>query len=457
MAERLPAYARSLGFTHIELMPIMEYPFGGSWGYQPLSMFAPSARYGTPADFAHFVDECHAAGLGVLLDWVPAHFPNDTHGLVRFDGTALYEYADPREGFHPDWDTMVYNLGRNEVNACMIASALHWLRDFHIDGLRVDAVASMLYRDYSRAPGEWIPNRYGGRENLESVEFLRELNTAVAAECPDVIMVAEESTAWPGVTAPVSDGGLGFDYKWNMGWMHDTLRYMRRDPVHRRHHHHDVTFSMVYAYSERYILPLSHDEVVHGKGSLLGKMPGGHADRLAQLRLYYAYMWSHPGKKLLFMGGEIAQESEWNHDAAIDWRLLDDPAPRGVQRLIADLNRLYGELPELHRRDTDPSGFAWMIGDDQTNSVLAFVRTDGQHYVLAVCNFTPVARHDYRIGVPLAGSWRARINTDDAIYGGTGLAEPILAKTDDAPAHGQAQSLSLSLPPFATLLLRHEG
>jgi 1,4-alpha-glucan branching enzyme len=338
----------------------------------------------------------------------------------------------------------------------MIASALHWLREFHIDGLRVDAVASMLYRDYSRAPGEWVPNRYGGRENLESVDFLRELNTVVGCECPSAIMVAEESTAWPGVTAPTGDGGLGFDYKWNMGWMHDTLRYMRHDPVHRRHHHHDVTFGMMYAYSERYILPLSHDEVVHGKGSLLGKMPGSHADRLAQLRLYYGYMWAHPGKKLLFMGGEIAQESEWNHDAAIDWNLLDDPGRRGVQRLVGDLNHLYGELPELHRRDSDPSGFAWMVGDDETNSVLAFVRTDGQRYLLAVCNFTPVARHDYRIGVPLPGRWRARINTDDAAYGGTGLTGPILADTHDTPAHGQAQSVSLTLPPLSTLLLRHE-
>jgi len=456
LAERLPAYARALGFTHIELMPIMEHPFGGSWGYQPLGMFAPSARYGAPADFARFVDRCHAAGVGVILDWVPAHFPNDAHGLARFDGTALYEYADPREGFHPDWNTLVYNLGRNEVKAYMIASALHWLREFHIDGLRVDAVASMLYRDYSRAPGEWVPNRYGGRENLESVDFLRELNTVVGCECPSAIMVAEESTAWPGVTAPTGDGGLGFDYKWNMGWMHDTLRYMRHDPVHRRHHHHDVTFGMMYAYSERYILPLSHDEVVHGKGSLLGKMPGSHADRLAQLRLYYGYMWAHPGKKLLFMGGEIAQESEWNHDAAIDWNLLDDPGRRGVQRLVGDLNHLYGELPELHRRDSDPSGFAWMVGDDETNSVLAFVRTDGQRYLLAVCNFTPVARHAYRIGVPLPGRWRARINTDDAAYGGTGLTGPILADTHDTPAHGQAQSVSLTLPPLSTLLLRHE-
>jgi len=456
LAERLPAYARALGFTHIELMPVMEYPFGGSWGYQPLGMFAPTARYGTPADFARFVDQCHAAGLGVILDWVPAHFPNDAHGLARFDGTALYEYADPREGFHPDWNTLVYNLGRTEVKAYMIASALHWLREFHVDGLRVDAVASMLYRDYSRAPGEWIPNRYGGRENLEAVDFLRELNTVVGCECPGAITVAEESTAWPGVTAPTRDGGLGFDYKWNMGWMHDTLRYMRHDPVHRRYHHHDVTFGMMYAYSERYILPLSHDEVVHGKGSLLGKMPGGHADRLAQLRLYYGYMWAHPGKKLLFMGGEIAQESEWNHDAAIDWNLLDDPARRGMQRLVGDLNHLYCELPELHRRDADPSGFAWMVGDDESNSVLAFVRTDGQHHLLAICNFTPVARHDYRIGVPLAGKWRARLNTDDAAYGGTGLAGPILAHTNEEPAHGQAQSLSLTLPPFSTLLLRHE-
>jgi len=455
LAAKLPGYARSMGFTHVELLPVMEHPFGGSWGYQPLGLYAPSARYGSPADFARFVDRCHAAGLGVILDWVPGHFPDDPHGLARFDGTSLYEHADPREGFHPDWHTLVYNYGRNEVRAFLIASALHWLRHYHVDGLRVDAVASMLYRDYSRAHGEWVPNQYGGRENLEAVAFLRELNQTVARECPGAVTIAEESTAWPGVTAPVADGGLGFDYKWNMGWMHDTLQYMERDPIHRRHHHHDLTFGMVYAYSERFILPLSHDEVVHGKGSLLGKMPGDTATRLANLRAYYGYMWAHPGKKLLFMGGELAQPHEWHHDGHLDWNLLDDRGHRGVQRVVADLNRLYAELPELHRRDADPAGFAWLVGDDSSNSVLAFVRTDGAGQVLAVCNFTPMARHGYRVGVPRPGTWVERFNSDADCYGGSGQGNGGAAHTEAVPAHGQAQSLVLTLPPLSTLLLRH--
>ncbi|WP_232468143.1 1,4-alpha-glucan branching protein GlgB [Bordetella genomosp. 13] len=457
LAAKLPGYARAMGFTHIELLPVMEHPFGGSWGYQPLGMFAPSARFGTPAEFATFVDRCHEAGVGVILDWVPAHFPNDAHGLVSFDGTALYEHADPREGYHPDWHTMVYNLGRNEVRAFLVASALHWLRHYHIDGLRVDAVASMLYRDYSRAPGEWVPNQYGGRENLESVAFLRDLNLAVARECPGAMTIAEESTAWPGVTAPVSEGGLGFDYKWNMGWMHDTLRYMSHDPIHRQYHHSDMTFGMIYAFSERFILPLSHDEVVHGKGSLIGKMPGDAAMRLANLRAYYGFMWAHPGKKLLFMGGELGQETEWNHDGFVQWHLLDRPEHRGLQRAVADLNLLYRDLPELHKRDADPAGFAWMVGDDTANSVLAFVRTDGRNHVLAISNFTPVARHGYRVGVPLAGSWAERFNSDAEPYGGSGMGNAGRARTEDVPAHGQAQSLSLTLPPMSTLLLRHEG
>ncbi|PTX06057.1 1,4-alpha-glucan branching enzyme [Achromobacter mucicolens] len=457
MADKLPGYCRAMGFTHLELMPIMEHPFGGSWGYQPLGMFAPTARYGPPEAFARFVDRCHAAGVGVILDWVPAHFPDDAHGLATFDGTSLYEYEDPREGYHPDWHTMVYNLGRNEVKAFMIASAMHWLRRFHIDGLRVDAVASMLYRDYSRRPGEWIPNRYGGRENLEAVQFLQELNDTVRHEVPDAIMVAEESTAWPGVTAPVSEGGLGFHYKWNMGWMHDTLRYLAQDPIHRRYHHHDITFGMVYAYSERFILPLSHDEVVHGKGSLLGKMPGDKQTRLANLRAYFGFMWAHPGKKLLFMGGELAQPTEWNHDATLDWNLLDDAGHLGMQRLVADLNRLYRDLPALHARDSDPSGFAWTIMDDQDNSVVAFIRTDGQQHVLAVSNFTPVTRHDYRIGVPQAGRWAELLNTDASHYGGSGQGNQGGANTGDMAAHGQPQALSLTLPPLSTLFLMHEG
>ncbi|WP_286936462.1 1,4-alpha-glucan branching protein GlgB [Achromobacter sp. UBA4530] len=457
MADKLPGYARAMGFTHLELMPIMEHPFGGSWGYQPLGMFAPTARYGPPEAFARFIDRCHAAGIGVILDWVPAHFPDDAHGLAAFDGTSLYEYEDPRESYHPDWHTMVYNLGRNEVKAFMIASAMHWLRRFHIDGLRVDAVASMLYRDYSRQPGEWIPNRYGGRENLEAVQFLQELNDTVRAEVPDAIMVAEESTAWPGVTAPVSEGGLGFHYKWNMGWMHDTLRYLSQDPIHRRYHHHDITFGMVYAFSERFILPLSHDEVVHGKGSLLGKMPGDTQTRLANLRAYYGFMWAHPGKKLLFMGGELAQPAEWNHDATLNWNLLDHAGHLGIQRLVADLNRLYRDVPALHARDADPSGFAWTILDDQDNSVVAFLRTDGQQQMLVVSNFTPVTRHDYRIGVPRAGRWAERLNTDASHYGGSGQGNQGGAHTGDMAAHGQPQALSLTLPPLSTLFLMHEG
>jgi len=457
MADKLPGYARAMGFAHLELMPIMEHPFGGSWGYQPLGMFAPTARYGPPEAFARFIDRCHAAGIGVILDWVPAHFPDDAHGLAAFDGTSLYEYEDPREGYHPDWHTMVYNLGRNEVKAFMIASAMHWLRRFHIDGLRVDAVASMLYRDYSRQPGEWIPNRYGGRENLEAVQFLQELNDTVRAEVPDAIMVAEESTAWPGVTAPLSEGGLGFHYKWNMGWMHDTLRYLSQDPIHRRYHHHDITFGMVYAFSERFILPLSHDEVVHGKGSLLGKMPGDTQTRLANLRAYYGFMWAHPGKKLLFMGGELAQPTEWNHDATLNWNLLDHAGHLGIQRLVADLNRLYRDVPALHARDADPSGFAWTILDDQDNSVVAFLRTDGQQQMLVVSNFTPVTRHDYRIGVPRAGRWAERLNTDASHYGGSGQGNQGGAHTGDMAAHGQPQALSLTLPPLSTLFLMHEG
>lgn len=455
LAARLPEYARSLGFTHIELLPVMAHPFGGSWGYQPLGLFAPAAAHGAPADFAHFVDRCHEAGLGVILDWVPAHFPDDAHGLARLDGTPLYEHADPREGRHPDWNTLIYNYGRREVRAFLIASAIHWLRHYHVDGLRVDAVASMLYRDYSRPAGQWIPNRHGGRENLEAIDFLRELNAAVGVQCPGAITVAEESTAWPGVTAPVANGGLGFDYKWNMGWMHDTLRYMRRDPIHRRHHHHDLSFGMVYAYAERFVLPLSHDEVVHGKGSLLGKMPGERAAQLAQLRLYYAFMWAHPGKKLLFMGGEFGQQGEWNHDAMLQWSLLDDPAHRGLQRLVADLNHVYATLPELHCRDADPSGFAWIVGDDADNSVLAFARVDASHCLVAVCNFTPVPRPGYRFGVPHAGDWRVRVDTGATRYGGAGGGPPICLRSEPIPAHGHPQSLVLDLPGFTALYLRH--
>jgi 1,4-alpha-glucan branching enzyme len=457
LGAKLLEYVKAMGFTHIELMPIMEHPFGGSWGYQPLGMFAPTARYGSPEAFARFVDRCHVAGVGVILDWVPAHFPSDPHGLAQFDGTALYEYADPREGFHPDWNTIIYNLGRNEVRNFMIASGLFWLKHFHVDGLRVDAVASMLYRDYSRKEGEWLPNRYGGRENLEAVDFLRELNTKVAEQCPGAMTIAEESTSWPGVTAPVADGGLGFHYKWNMGWMHDTLKFMEHEPVHRRYHHNDLTFGMVYAYSERFILPLSHDEVVHGKGSLLTKMPGDRWQKFANLRAYYGFMWTHPGKKLLFMGSELAQEREWNHDGEVDWPALGDGMHKGIQTLVRDLNHLYRELPALHRHDADPSGFAWVVGGDFENSVTAFLRKDGDRHVLAISNLTPVVRHGYRIGVPLAGHWAERLNTDAGVYGGSGLGNGGAAYSSAEEAHGHAQSLSLTLPPLATLIFEYRG
>ena len=370
LAERLIPYVTQLGFTHIELMPIMEHPFGGSWGYQPLSQFAPTSRYGSPDDFGAFVNACHVAGIGVILDWVPAHFPNDAHGLAQFDGTALYEYADPREGFHQDWNTLIYNLGRTEVHGFMLASALHWLKHFHIDGLRVDAVASMLYRDYSRKAGEWVPNRLGGRENLEAIDFLRHLNDVVALEAPGALMIAEESTAWPGVSQSTEHGGLGFSYKWNMGWMHDSLHYIQQDPLYRAHHHNELSFGLVYAWSERFILPISHDEVVHGKHSLIDKMPGDRWQKFANLRAYLSFMWTHPGKKLLFMGCEFGQWREWNHDQQLDWYLLQYPEHQGVQKLVGDLNRLYREFPALHDQDDAPQGFQWLIGDDATNSVL---------------------------------------------------------------------------------------
>nr|WP_132141860.1 1,4-alpha-glucan branching protein GlgB [Luteibacter rhizovicinus] len=454
LGERLIPYVSGMGFSHIELLPISEYPFGGSWGYQPLGQFAPTSRFGTPEAFARFVDRCHEAGVGVIVDWVPAHFPTDIHGLAHFDGTPLYEHADPREGFHQDWNTMIFNLGRNEVSAFLIASALAWLERFHVDGLRVDAVASMLYRDYSRKHGEWVPNIYGGRENLESIAFLRRVNQLIAEGHPDAMTIAEESTAWPGVTQPVADGGLGFTFKWNMGWMHDTLEYMSRDPIHRRWHYHEMTFGMVYAWSERFVLPLSHDEVVHGKRSLLGRMPGDDWQRFANLRAYFGFMWAHPGKKLLFNGGEIAQPHEWNHDAQIAWDLLDDPKHLGVQTLVRDLNRLYAAEPALHAWDTDPRGFRWVIGDDAVQSVFAWLRfaADGKP-ALVVCNMTPSPRRDFRIGVPLRGRWREAINTDASVYGGSGLGNDGGRHADDVGSHGFEASLSLTLPPLATVIL----
>ncbi|TCZ54281.1 1,4-alpha-glucan branching protein GlgB [Roseicella aquatilis] len=459
LADRLLPYVQGMGFTHLEFLPVMEHPFGGSWGYQPLSMFAPSARFGPPAGFARFVDRAHAAGIGVILDWVPAHFPTDAHGLYRFDGTALYEHADPREGFHRDWNTAIYNFGRNEVRGFLLASALHWLEHYHVDGLRVDAVASMLYRDYSRPQGEWIPNRQGGRENLEAVAFIQELNAVVAERCPGAVMIAEESTAWPGVTRPTGEGGLGFHYKWNMGWMHDTLHYIEQDPVHRQYHHDSMTFGLVYAWSERFILPLSHDEVVYGKGSLLGKMPGDEWRKFANLRAYLAFMWTHPGKKLLFMGGEIAQPAEWNHDASLAWPLLDDARHRGIQRLMHDLNAAYRGIPALHRRDAAPEGFRWVVGDDRAQSVFAYLRlgTEGDPPALVICNLTPVPRHGYRIGVPRGGTWHEVLNTDGAAYGGTNNGNGGWIGAEPVASHGFGDSLSLLLPPLAVLILTPQG
>jgi 1,4-alpha-glucan branching enzyme len=458
LVDKLIPYAIDMGFTHIELLPIMAHPFGGSWGYQPLGQFAPIATLGTPQALGYFIDRCHAAGLGVILDWVPAHFPTDAHGLAQFDGTALYEHADPREGFHRDWNTLIYNLGRNEVRGFLIASALFWLEHYHADALRVDAVASMLYRDYSREPGEWVPNIHGGRENLEAVAFLQELSGIVAERCPGTMLIAEESTAWPGVTAPPSHGGLGFAFKWNMGWMHDTLHYVMQDPIYRRYDHDSMTFGLIYAYSEKFVLPLSHDEVVHGKGSLYGRMPGDDWQKFANLRAYFGFMWGHPGKKLLFMGGEFAQRHEWNHDQSLDWHLLDMPRHRGIQLLVRDLNRFYGTEPALYALDHKPEGFRWIIGDDRAQSVFAFLRLaeDGAP-VLVVSNFTPVPRNGYRVGVPIGGTWREIINSDAADYGGSGIGNAGAVDADAVPAHGEPASLLLTLPPLATIMLRPAG
>ncbi|MFV0281525.1 MAG: 1,4-alpha-glucan branching protein GlgB [Rhodoblastus sp.] len=454
-ARRLPGYAAALGFTHIELLPIMEHPFRGSWGYQPLALFAPTARQGDPSGFARFVDACHSAGLGVVLDWAPHHFPNDSHGLVRFDGDALYEHEDPREGLHPDWNTVIYNFGRREVRNFLIASALRWLEDFHVDGLRVDAVASMLYRDYSRADGAWKPNQFGGRENLEAVDFLRAFNAIVASRCPGAITIAEESTAWPGVTAAPQAGGLGFSYKWNMGWMNDTLRYMARDPVHRRWHHDEITFGMMYAYSETFMLAVSHDEVVHGKKSLIDKMPGDAWRKRANMRAYFALMWTHPGKKLLFMGAEFGQWREWSHDRQLDWELVDEPDHAGLVALLRDLNAVYRQEPALHAGDARPEGFEWLVVDDRDNSVFAYLRrSGGSRPILVAINMTPQPRSSYRIGAPHAGFWKEILNTDAACYGGANIGNLGGAQTRAAPAHGHAQSLELTLPPLAAIVLR---
>jgi 1,4-alpha-glucan branching enzyme len=465
LAAELVPHAAGLGFTHIELLPISEHPFDGSWGYQPLGLYAPTARFSAPAadgtqfgdgaGFRRFVEAAHAAGLGVLLDWVPAHFPTDAHGLANFDGTHLYEYADPREGYHPDWNTLICNLGRTEVRNFLIGNALYWLERFGVDGLRVDAVASMLYRDYSRKHGEWIPNVHGGRDNLEAISFLRRLNEVVGGERPQAITLAEESTAFPAVSRPTYGGGLGFHYKWNMGWMHDTLAYMARDPIHRSHHQGELSFGLVYAFNENFVLPLSHDEVVHGKGSLIAKMPGDAWQKFANLRACYGFMWGHPGKKLLFMGGEFAQGREWNHDSSLDWHLTQpgaDPAHAGVMALVRDLNRLHRNLPALHQRDFTPDGFEWISHDDAAHSVLAFVRhgVGGANPVLVVCNFTPVVHHGWRVGVPRAGTWAERLNTDSAHYGGSNVGQALgAAHTEAIGAHGRLQSIHISLPPLA--------
>ena len=455
LADRLIPYVSTMGFTHLELMPIMEHPFGGSWGYQPLGQFAPSSRLGPPEGFARFVDRCHNAGVGILLDWVPAHFPTDAHGLALFDGTPLYEHADPREGFHKDWNTLIYNLGRNEVRNFLIGSALHWLEHFHVDGIRVDAVASMLYRDYSRQPGEWVPNHLGGRENFESIEFLRDLSRAVEHRCPGAVLIAEESTAFPNVSRPADQGGLGFHFKWNMGWMHDTLHYMQEEAVYRRWHHGEVLFGLIYAFTERFVLPLSHDEVVYGKGSMIRKMPGDDWQRFASLRAYYGFMWSYPGKKLLFMGCEFAQWREWNHDAGLDWFLLDDPRNKGMQVLVQELNAVYRGVPALHAKDTEEDGFRWVVMDDAERSVFAYLRlaAGGDKPALAVCNFTPVPRGGYRVGVPTGGMWRERINTDAAVYAGSNTGNYGGVTAEPVPSHGFEHSVVLTLPPLATLIM----
>lgn len=456
LAEKLPAYAASLGFTHLQLMPISEHPFDGSWGYQTLGLYAPSARFGPPEGFARFVDACHALGLGVLLDWVPAHFPEDSHGLAHFDGTALYEYQDPREGWHHDWNTLIYNFGRNEVRNFLAGSARYWVERWGVDGLRVDAVASMLYRDYSRKAGEWLPNTFGGRENLEAISLLQRVNTDIGGT-PGAITVAEESTAFPGVSAPVHAGGLGFHFKWNMGWMNDSLQYMHEDPVHRRWHHNKITFSMVYAFSENFVLPLSHDEVVHGKGSLLAKMPGDDWQKFANLRAYYGFMWGHPGKKLVFMGQEFAQAHEWNHEQELPWHLLNDARHKGIQTLVRDLNALYQKHSALHQLDCEPAGFEWLSNDDAEQSSLAWIRKDahGQR-VIVISNFTPVPRSDYLVGVPddATSAWREALNTDSRHYGGSDLGNGAgVLHVEDIPAHGHRRSIRLTLPPLSTLFL----
>jgi len=454
LAEQLPGYVRDMGFTHVEFLPVSEHPFDGSWGYQPTGLYAPTSRFGTPEDFCALIDACHAAGIGVLLDWVPGHFPDDPHGLGNFDGTALYEHANPLQGRHLDWGTLIYNYGRTEVVNFLVSNALFWLERYGIDGLRVDAVASMLYLDYSRPAGGWIPNKFGGRENIEAIDFLRRFNAEVFGKFPNATTAAEESTAWPQVSRPVEFGGLGFGYKWNMGWMHDTLNYISKDPVHRKYHHGQILFGLHYAFSENFILPLSHDEVVHGKRSIIGRMPGDEWQRFANLRAYYAFMFGHPGKKLLFMGCEFAQEREWSHDRSLDWHLLDYPKYAGIQALVRDLNKLYRELPALHELDCDPFGFEWIITEDAGRNVFAWMRkgNDTRARCLVIANFSPNVYHDYRVRVPFPGRWREVFNSDSAIYGGSNVGNGGEVRTLDA----LVPELTLTLPPLAAIFLTPE-
>jgi len=456
LAAELVPYVVETGFTHIELMPVMEHPFDGSWGYQVTGYFAPTSRHGTPDDFRFFVDECHTHGIGVILDWVPGHFPKDAHGLARFDGTALYEHADPRQGEHQDWGTLIFNYGRHEVRNFLIANALYWLESFHVDGLRVDAVASMIYLDYSRGEGQWVPNAYGGRENLEAIDFLRELNTVAHGHHPGTAIIAEESTAFPAVSRPTWVGGLGFTFKWNMGWMHDILTYVQKDPVYRRWEHQHLTFSMLYAYNENFILPFSHDEVVHGKRSMMDKVPGDEWQKAATLRALYTFMFAHPGKKLLFMGLEFGQWHEWRHNVSLDWHLLDEPLHAGIHRHMADLNRVYRHEAALHEVDFDPAGFSWIDCNDWDSSVISFVRRahNPRDFVVAVLNWTPIVRTGYRIGVPEAGYYREILNSDAGLYGGSNVGNEGGVETEPVAAHGHMQSLSLTLPPLAALLLK---
>ncbi|MBW9116199.1 1,4-alpha-glucan branching protein GlgB [Rhizobium cauense] len=455
LASRLIPYCVDMGFTHIEFLPITEHPYDPSWGYQTTGLYAPTARFGEPEGFARFVNGCHKVGIGVILDWVPAHFPTDEHGLGWFDGTALYEHADPRQGFHPDWNTAIYNFGRTEVVSYLVNNALYWAEKFHLDGLRVDAVASMLYLDYSRKHGEWIPNEYGGNENLEAVRFLQNMNTRIYAEHPGVMTIAEESTSWPKVSQPVHEGGLGFGFKWNMGFMHDTLSYMSREPIHRKHHHNELTFGLLYAYSENFVLPLSHDEVVHGKGSLIAKMPGDDWQKFANLRAYYAFMWGYPGKKLLFMGQEFAQWSEWNEATSLDWNLLQYRMHEGMRRLVRDLNLTYRSKPALHARDCEGDGFEWLIADDHENSVFAWLRkAPGEKPVAVICNLTPVYRENYSVRLPTEGRWREILNTDADIYGGSGKGNGGRVQAVNA---GGSIAASITLPPLATIMLEPEN